>query len=322
MSKPLVIQTEHLDADAAAWLAERCELVQCPPDLSDPRFAELLARADGLVIRTYTQVNEALLAKAPRLRVVARAGVGLDNVDQPACKARGVAVLSTPGANTRSVVEYVFALIADVLRPRESLDKAIDQTAWNSQRKAMLAEKQLSDLTMGIIGLGRVGSGVCRVAKALDMRVVYHDLLDLPADKRFGGEYASPADVYAQADILTLHPDGRKENRHLLNAAALKHCKPDVLILNTARGFLVDNAALVEFLRKNPKATAVLDVHEPEPFGADYPLLGVPNARLLPHLAAATRTAHRNMSWVVRELWEVLAGEMATGTGPGAAGKT
>ncbi len=304
--KPLVIQTEHLDAEAAAWLAERCELVQCPPDLNDPAFAELLGRAEGLVIRTYTQVNEALLARAPKLRVVARAGVGLDNVDQPACAARGVAVISTPGANTRAVVEYVFALIADALRPRESLDAAIDQTDWNTRRKSLLADKQLSDLTMGIIGLGRVGSGVARVAKALDMRVVYHDLVDLPADKRFGAEYATTAEVFAQTDILTLHPDGRKENRHLLNAAALAKCKPDVLILNTARGFLVDSAALAEFLRAHPKAAAVLDVHDPEPFGPGYPLLGVPNARLLPHLAAATKTAHRNMSWVVRELWEVL----------------
>src|SRR5690348_859540 len=122
---PLVIQTEHLDPEAAAWLADRCELAVCPSE-DEPRFSQLPSRAAGLVIRTYTQVNESLLARAPHLRVVARAGVGLDNVDAAACRARGVTVLSTPDANTRAVVEYVTALMLDALRPRPSVDGALD----------------------------------------------------------------------------------------------------------------------------------------------------------------------------------------------------
>ena len=261
------------------------------------------------MIRTYTQVNEVLLARAPRLRVVARAGVGLDNVDIPACKARNVQVLSTPGANTRAVVEIVTAFMLDALRPRVFIDKALDKKTWNDHRKELIAPKQLGDLTLGIIGLGRVGSGVARVGAALDMRVLYNDLLDFGPERRFGAIPASFEQVLQQADILTLHPDGRPFNRHLLNAAACARLKPDVLLINTSRGFIVDTAAVAAFLRAHPAAQAIIDVHEPEPFGPDYPLLGVSNAHLSAHIAAATSTAHRNMSWVVKDLWRVLSGE-------------
>lgn len=307
-ARPLVIQTEHLDTEPAAWLAERCELVQCSSD-DAAKFNELLARADGLLIRTYTQVNEAMLARAPKLKVVARAGVGLDNVDIPACQRCGVQVVSTPGANTRAVVELVTAFMLDALRPRAFADHALDQKTWNSTRKELIAPKQLSDLTLGIIGLGRVGSGVARVGVALDMTVVYHDLLDFPPERRFGAAPASFEEVLERADVLTLHPDGRPGNRHLINAPALTRLKKDVVFINTSRGFVVDAAALGSFLHTHPGAQALLDVHDPEPFGPDYPLLGLANTHLTPHIAAATTTAHRNMSWVVRDLWRVLSGE-------------
>lgn len=306
MSKPLVIQTEHLDSSAAAWLAERCELVVCPSE-DEPRFGELLARAEGLVIRTYTQVNDALLARAPRLRVVGRAGVGLDNVDIPACERRGVAVLNTPDANTRAVVEYVTCLMLDALRPRTYLTGAIDTKAWKQMRADLIAPRQLSDLTLGILGLGKIGKQVARVAAAFNMRAIYHDLLEFPASERHGAVPVPREQLFRDADILTIHVDGRPRNHAIIDAHSLAPCKPDVLLINTSRGFVVDNAAVASFLRANPKAVAALDVHEPEPFGPGYPLLNLPNARLTAHLASATKTAHRNMSWVVRELWDVLS---------------
>jgi len=197
----------------------------------------------------------------------------------------------------------------DVLRPRTYLDRALDKGAWDTLRKNLIAKKQLGDLTLGIIGFGRVGSGVARVGAAMDMRVLYHDLLVIPEDRRFGACPASLDQTLREADVLTIHVDGRSSNRHLINAAALAKCKPGVLVINTSRGFVVDAAALAVFLRANPGAGAVLDVHEPEPIGADYPLLGLANARLTPHVGAATATAHASMSWVVRDLWRVLSGE-------------
>ena len=128
MPRPLVLQTEQLDDAAASWLAQRCDLIRCSSD--DPKFSDLLPRADALLIRTYTNVNESLLAKAPNLKVVACAGVGLDNVDVPACSRHNVVVVSTPGANTRAVVELVTAFMLDALRPREYITRALDFKDW------------------------------------------------------------------------------------------------------------------------------------------------------------------------------------------------
>ena len=306
-SKPLVVQTEHIDAPAAAWLGERCEVVACSSD-DGARFAELLRRADGLLIRTYTNVDGAMLAGAPRLKVVARAGVGLDNVDVGACAARGVVVVSTPGANTRAVVELVTAFMLDGLRPRKCLERSIGKADWGALRKGQIARRQLCDLTLGIVGLGRVGSGMARVGAAMDMRVLYNDVIEIPAERRFGGLPASFEEVCSQADVLTIHVDGRAENRRLIGDV-LDRCKVDVILINTSRGFVVDAPKLAGFLNLWPPASAYIDVHEPEPFGVDYPLIGLPNCHLTAHIGAATATAHANMSWVVRDLWRVLSGE-------------
>lgn len=306
-NRALVIQTEHLDAGAASWLAHHVELVKC--DSGDARFAELLARAQGLVIRTYTRVDAALLARAPRLRVVGRAGVGLDNVDLAACKARGVSVVSTPDANTRAVVEYVLTLLLDLLRPRQYLGHAPADRAWKELREQLKAPRQLCELTLGIWGLGRIGTQIARVAAALEIPAIYHDLLDMPAERRHGAAPVSRDELLARSDVLTIHVDGRPENRGLVSAEALAKLKPDVTIVNTSRGLVMDNHALADFLIRHRGATALLDVHEPEPFTPSYPLLDLPNARLTPHIASSTALAHRAMSWVVKDVWRVLSGE-------------
>lgn len=308
-NRPLVIQTEHLDEVAAAWLRERCELVVCPWEDS-AKLDALLPTAEGLVIRTYTKVGDALLAKAPKLKVVGRAGVGLDNVDVPACSRRGVVVVSTPGANTRAVVELVTAYMLDALRPRVFLDKALDAAGWNRARKELVATRQLSDLTLGIVGFGRVGTSVARVGAALDMRVMYHDLLEIPAERRHGAIAAPMEAVCREADVLTIHVDGRASNRHLIGRGVFDHAKRDLVFINTSRGFVVDTDALAFFLRACAGAQALIDVHEPEPIAGDSPLLGLKNAQLSPHIGAATRTAQINMSWVVRDVWRVLSGEV------------
>jgi phosphoglycerate dehydrogenase-like enzyme len=306
MSRPLVIQTEHLDTEPAAWLAERCDLVK--KGAGEPGFAELLSRADGLVIRTYTTVDAKMLAGGPRLRVVGRAGVGLDNVDLTACAARGVTVCNTPDANSTAVVEYVLALMLDATRPRVNVG-VVSPAEWKRLRAENQAAKQLCEMTLGIWGMGRIGTRVARAAAAIGMKVVYNDLLEIPVERRCGAEPVGAAELCGRADVVTVHVDGRKSNRGLVGAAAFGRMKKDVLFINAARGFIIDAAALAEFLKANAGAQAALDVHEPEPFGAGYPLLGLPNARLLPHLASCTATAQANMSWVVRDVWRVLSGE-------------
>ena len=308
-TRPLVIQTEDLDPEPAAWLAERCEFVVCPFG-DEVRFEGLLPRAEGLVVRTYTQVNRGLLARAPKLRVVGRAGVALENIDVAACRERGIKVVHTPGANTRAVVELVTAFLVDAFRPRLYLEGPIAPERWHQIRREVIAKRELNELTLGILGFGRIGSAVARVGAALDMRVLYNDLIEVPAPKRAGAEPVSFERLLAESDVLTVHVDYRPENKHLLNAAAFARLKPGVLFLNTSRGFVVDPAALAAFLKANPEARAMLDVHDPsEPIKAGYPLLGLPNARLTPHLASGTEKAKRNMSWVVRDIWRVLNGD-------------
>ncbi|MCA3004429.1 MAG: hypothetical protein LW650_13115 [Planctomycetaceae bacterium] len=306
-SKPLVVQTEHLDEGAAAWLGERCELVRCSS--GDKRFLELLERAEGLVIRTYTLVNRAFLEGAPRLKVIGRAGVGLDNVDVAACQERGIKVFNTPDANTTAVVEYVVGLMLDATRPRLFLQSAVEMERWKELRQELKARRQLRQLTLGIWGLGRIGKRLARVAGALDMRVIYHDVLEIAPEERWGAEPVGREELCERADVLSVHVDGRASNRGLVGTDALGRCKSDVIFINTSRGFVVDNHALADFMLGHPAACAMLDVHDPEPFDGTYPLLEIDNVHLAPHIASATVLANENMSWVVKDVWRVLSGE-------------
>ncbi len=307
VAQPLVIQTERLHPDSATWLAQRCTLVAAAP--GEEAFEAHIERANALVVRTYTRVDASLLARAPRLRVVGRAGVGLDNIDLVACAERHVAVVHTPDANTTAVVEYVFTLLLDALRPRQRLLDAPDPSGWEALRKELSAPRQLADLTLGIYGLGRVGSAVARVAAAFHMRVLYHDLLDIPESRRHGATPVSRDTLLEDVDILSVHVDGRPENRRLLDGPALDRLRDDAILVNTSRGFIIDTPALASWLRRRPHCLALLDVHQPEPIPSDHPLLGLPNARLYPHLGGATATANRNMSRVVEDIWRVLSGE-------------
>ncbi len=304
---PLVIQTEHLDDAAGLWLSERCDLCRVPSD--DPRFEELLPRASALVVRTYTTVDQPLLERAPQLRVVARAGVGLDNIDIPACRLRGVEVVYTPAANSQAVTELVLAFMLDAYRPRVFLDRALDAATWKQTRVELRAEHQLADLTLGVIGLGRVGTRVARAAMGLGMRVVATDLKPVPEAEELGVTVVPLADLLSACDIITVHIDGRAENHRFVDAQFLSQLQDDATLINTSRGFVVDPLALAAWLRDRPAARAMLDVHDPEPIEEHEPLLALPNAHLSPHIGAATATAQRNMSWVVRDVWRVLNNE-------------
>lgn len=301
---PLVLVTEPLAPEAEAWLAERCSVARLAP--GDPDFASVLARAEGLIVRTYTQVDAALLATAPRLRVVGRAGVGLDNIDQAACAARGIAVLNTPDANTQAVVEYVFALIFDALRPRAALAGAVDGVEWNRLRREIVGTRQLDECTFGIVGCGRIGRRVIAVAEAIGMRVLVSDLRPLAAAEHRSAAVVPVEQLFHESDVISIHIDGRPENRGALDDRLIASMRSDVVLLNTSRGFVLDHVALATFLRANPAALALLDVHDPEPITATHPLLGLDNAHLFPHLASRTETALRNMSWVVRDVVRAL----------------
>lgn len=305
--RPVVAVTELLSECASAWLAERCDVIRAKP--CEPAFAEAAERISGLVVRTYTTVDEKLLRCLPNLKVVGRGGVGLDNIDVEACRARGVTVVSTPDANTQAVVEFVLCCLCDALRPRAPLERALSKEEWHQARdEELVGLWQMNELTLGILGLGRIGRRVAEVAKAIGFDVIFHDIRGIPDEDRNGAEPVDLDTLFAESDIVTVHVDGRAANRHFVGAELLNRLKPDAIVINTSRGFVVDHHALADWLRSHPAAAALLDVHDPEPIPATNPVLGLDNAHLTPHLASRTLTAMDNMSWVVKDVLAVLEG--------------
>jgi D-3-phosphoglycerate dehydrogenase len=270
-----------------------------------------LAHADGLCVRTYTQVNEALLALAPRLKVVARGGVGLENIDVPACRKRGIEVVYAPDANTLAVGDFIFGYLLQLLRPWNFFkDHAYEPKEFKRIRDTVRG-RQLNELTIGIIGMGRVGRRVGHIAAlGFGMTVIYNDLVDVADKLDFPATSVDKPTLYHTADILSLHVDMRPGNRNLVGKEQLAMLKPTAVVLNTSRGEVLDAAALADALRAGKVYGAALDVYAPEPPAPDFPLLGLDRVLLTPHLAARTTTAMENMSWVVRDVIEVLEGRV------------
>lgn len=307
-----VVLTEHLDAEAADWLGERVNLVR----ISHEDVAALkkeLVDADGLIVRTYTRVDAKLLTMASKLKVAGRAGVGLDNFDLPACKAAGVRVVYTPDANTQAVVEYVWSLVLDAKRPRKYMETYAAPPLFHEYRKKYVGP-QLNEMVLGILGMGRIGRRMAEVSHAMGIRALYNDVLtraELKLSDAEPSEFVDKATLWRESDIITIHVDGRSENRGLIDAAVLKRVKPTALLINTSRGMVIDPPALRDWAKRaeGKGGMAVLDVHEPEPPPDDYPLWNLPNVKLLPHLASRTHRAMSNMSWVVRDVMKVLEGQ-------------
>ncbi len=306
MPRPIAIVTESLDEAPASWLSQRCQIEFAGPE--SRRFAEVADAAAALVVRTYTRVDDPLLDRLPRLRVVGRAGVGLDNIDLSACRRRGIAVVHTPEANTQAVLEYVTALLCDALRPRLVLPGPVSVDRWHELRREVVAERQMDTLSLGILGLGRVGRRVAEVARAIGFRVRFNDLRPIDEADRAGAEPVELETLFAESDVISLHIDGRPLNQRFVDRRLISLLKPAVTLLNTCRGMVLDTDALAEHLRRHPGSQALLDVHDPEPPLAGNPLWELPNAHLLPHLASRTRQATENMSWVVRDVVAVLEG--------------
>jgi len=253
-----------------------------------PELEGALADADALIVRSATKVTRALIGKAPQLRVIARAGSGVDNVDLEAASARGIVVMNAPGANSISVAELALAFLLALARPIPAADAAMKAQKWEKKK---FAGTELRGKTLGIIGLGRIGQEVALRARAFGMTIVAHDPFisaDLAAQS--GARLASLDELCAEADYLTLHLPVSGGTKHLLNAERLAACKPGVRIVNTARGELIDDAALAEALRSGQVAGAALDVFQQEP-PADWTLPSMPNVIATPHIAASTGEA-------------------------------
>ena len=312
----VVLVTEGSDPVPLAWLRERVRVIEAGVD--DPRFAEHLAAADGLVVRTYTRVDDALLDRAPRLKVVGRGGVGLENIDVAACRRRGVEVVYTPDANTLAVGDFVFGYLLHLIRPWAAFRDAVYDPKEFKRIRNTVRGRQLNEMTLGVLGMGRVGRRVGHIgANGFGMRVVYNDVLDIrPESLDFPATQVDKRGLYREADVLTIHVTMLPGNENLVGAEQLAALKPGSIVINTSRGEVLDAGALADAVRSGHVAGAALDVFHPEPPAPDFPLLGLDRVILTPHLAARTYTALENMSWVVRDVVAVLDGQAPRGPAP------
>jgi D-3-phosphoglycerate dehydrogenase len=244
------------------------------------------------MVRSATQVTSDLLAAAPGLRIVARAGTGVDNVDVAAASARGILVVNAPGANSISVAEHACALMLALARGVPAADRAMKQGKWEKKR---FIGTELRGKTLGIAGFGRIGQEVAPRARSFGMRVVAHDpFIARDVAQGLGVELMSLDDLCAVADFVTLHLPSTAETRHLFNDERFARVKPGLRIINTARGDLIDEAALRRAIDTGVVAAAALDVFEVEP-PADWALAQLPQVVATPHIAASTEEAQEQV---------------------------
>ena len=257
--------------------------------LSPADLPAAVSDADALLVRSATKVSEAVMAAAPRLKVIGRPGAGVDNIDVAAADRRGIAVLSTPGANAEATAEHTIALLFALARHIPQAFASLKAGRWERSQWTGL---QIAGKTLGLLGCGRVGRAVAGRARGLKMRVLAHDPAADPRDLEACGAVPVAFDtLLAGADVLSLHVPLTAATRGLLGREALARMKPGALLLNCARGGLVDEAALAEALRAGRLAGAALDVFEQEPPPPGHPLLALPNVVATPHLGAATAEA-------------------------------
>ncbi len=289
----------------------------CTVDLIDqddpPSREELLARvrgAAGLVTMLSEQVDAALLGAAgPTLRVVANFAVGFDNIDVPECTQRGVRVTNTPGVLTDATADLAWALILSAARRVVEGDLLTRSGKWTGWAPLQLLGLQLTGATLGIVGAGRIGTAVGLRSIGFGMEVLYVDERASPElETRVGARRVELAEVIRESDVLTLHLPLTPQSRHLIDAARLAAMKPTAVLVNTSRGPVVDEAALVAALQKGQIAAAGLDVYEHEP-RLTPGLAELPNVVLLPHLGSANTAIRQKMSQMVAEnVLAVLAG--------------
>ncbi|MFP3938101.1 MAG: NAD(P)-dependent oxidoreductase [Phycisphaerae bacterium] len=304
--KPVIVVSETLSDRAIQWLAERAEVRRATPE----NVAEVIGDADGLVVRTYTQVNEQLLDAAPKLKVVGRAGVALENIDVPACRARGVEVVHTPAANTLAVVDYTVRMMIEMNRRFWPLQGYVPPERFHEIRKQRFG-RFLADCTLGIIGCGRIGSRVGRAAAGLGMTVLYNDIRDIELD--YPARSVDKPTLYAESDIVTVHTPLTEQTHKLIDSSVLEQFKDGAQFINAARGPIVDYTALAEAMCSGKLDACVIDCHDPEPPPEDYPLFHLGDAQqraiLTPHTAARVPKAMENMSDVVYDVIAVLEGK-------------
>jgi len=303
-TSPLFVLSDAIHPEAMARLAQ-VGVVKVLDTLDPKDHPPVLAQADVLIVRRPSfQVTREVIAACPRLRVIGRHGAGLDNVDLQAATEAGIPVTYTPSAPTDSVAELTIGLIVAVARRIADAHQAVREGIWHRER---FMGMELAGKILGIIGFGSIGRAVARIARAMGMRVVAFD----PYVSRWprGVRPAPLPELLQRADVVTIHAPLTPETKGLLGRAELSRMKPGAILVNTARGGILDEEALVQALREGRLGGAGIDVFSREPLPVDHPLLYAPNVVLTPHIGAMTEEAQRRMALtVVQDVLRVLSG--------------
>lgn len=312
-SKPLVAITRPIPEAGIALLRDHCEIRQWEDELppSSEELDNLLNGVDGALTLLTDRIDGSLLDRHPSLRVVSNFAVGYDNVDVEAATTHGVAVCNTPGVLTETTAEMSFALLmAAARRIPEGVDYVRDGK-WKTWGPLLLLGQDVHGATLGIVGFGRIGREVARMATGFNMRLLAWDRS--PETKDTQGldiEFVDFDTVLKESDFLSLHVALAPETHHLIGGRELGLMKKTAILINAARGPVVDTDALVTALREGEIFAAGLDVTDPEPLPADHPLVSLPNCIVVPHIASATVSSRDNMATLAaRNLLAVLNGD-------------
>lgn len=298
-----IVISEFMDQAAVDGLAARFDVLYAPDLVDQPEaLGEALADARALIVRNRTQVRQTLLDHAPQLEVVGRLGVGLDNIDLEACEQRGVRVYPATGANDVAVAEYVIA--AAMLLARGAYAVTDQLVAGDWPRQACIG-REVYGQVMGLIGCGGIARETARRARAMGMIVIAHDPYVAADDEVWAdiGRIGTVEELLEAADIISLHVPLTEDTRNLIDADALSRIKPGALLINTARGGVVDETALIEAIRRGQVAGAALDVFADEPLSEESGSLfaGVPNLLLTPHIAGVTVQSNVRVSSMIAD---------------------
>lgn len=304
--RPVILVTEPYGDEAMARLASVGE-VRLVDGMDSAALMSAVADCDALVVRTYTKVTAAVIEAATPLKVIGRAGVGLDNIDVVAAKARGIAVVYTPAASTNAVAELTVGLMLALERRIVDGDVMVHDGRFGEARRTFRL-RELRGLTLGIVGMGRIGQAVGRIcAHGLGMRVLFNDICDVGL-LDIDAESIKKNELFESADVVSLHVPLTDATCGLIDAQVLQQFKPTTTLINTSRGAVVDEAALARALKEGRLAGAVLDVFDSEPPSSDSPLLAAPNCLLSPHVASRTTPSLAAMESVVEDVVAVLVG--------------
>jgi (S)-sulfolactate dehydrogenase len=303
MASHRIVISEFMDAPAVEQLRARFDVDYRPKLVDDPAaLAAALPEARAWIVRNRTLVSGAALAAAKRLAVVGRLGVGLDNIDTAACEARGIEVIPATGANAESVAEYVVTVALLLLRGAYFSPRAVDAGTW--PRLTLSQGREASGKVLGLVGFGSIGRLTARKAAALGMRTLGYDpMLDASdlAWREFSTQRRELDALLAESDVVSLHMPLTPQTRGLFDAGRLARMTRDAVLVNTARGGVVDEAALAAMLREGRLGGAALDVFDHEPLPAGSPLAGAPRLLLTPHIAGVTLESNERVSALIAE---------------------